>query len=124
MKLTSHNPDAIASGSPSFLHDLDGRPSWLPFYPCSAVITIPLSRGTAKQHPIQPIDKVVRPEILVIHGPWIRCVLPSLRHLGKFYVLTLQQVLRSESQSGRRRRANKWEDYKAEKAVIEFWLYI
>lgn len=74
-----HNLDAIPSSSPRHLfHGLNCR-----FSPCfhhhqsQAFLPIPLPRGPKIQHPIQPVDKVVRSEILVFHGRRIRWVLKT-----------------------------------------------
>jgi hypothetical protein len=107
LKLTGRNTDAIASCSPSFLHDLDGRPSGLPLHPRPALVTIPLSRGTANEHPIQPNDEVLRFEILVIHDCWLRCVCPGSRRCTRDLLLTFYQELHSQSQFGRQRSPNR-----------------
>ncbi|KAA8574299.1 hypothetical protein EYC84_005792 [Monilinia fructicola] len=69
--------DVIPSSSPRLLHHLNGRPPWLPLYPCSNGFTIPLPRGTTKQHSIQPTHQILCRQILGIHDCWIRC---TIRH--------------------------------------------
>ncbi|KAL2073195.1 hypothetical protein VTL71DRAFT_10519 [Oculimacula yallundae] len=66
--------DAFPSSSPRHLfHGLHGRLSPRLFNnPSSALVTIPLPRGSPIQYPIQPIDKVVCSQILDFHGRRIR----------------------------------------------------
>lgn len=106
LEADNYDTDVLPSSSPRFLHDLHGRPPWLPFYPCPDVITIPLPRGTPKQHPFQPSHEVVCHQILGIHGCRIWCASLDCEHCFGF-VLTLMQEPHSASRSGRQSRRNR-----------------
>ncbi|KAI9048711.1 hypothetical protein LZ554_007542 [Drepanopeziza brunnea f. sp. 'monogermtubi'] len=71
---TSSLQDAFPSSSPRyFVPGIYGRlPPGILYHPRPAVIPIPLPRGPKIEHPIQPVDEILRLQILDIHGCWIR----------------------------------------------------
>ncbi len=63
-KLDAHDIDAHTNDHPSYVGGLSGSSSRLPFHSHTTLQPVPLSRGASIQHSIQPIDEVVRIEIL------------------------------------------------------------
>ncbi|KAF2765709.1 IkappaB kinase complex, IKAP component [Teratosphaeria nubilosa] len=57
-----------------------GRPPRLPHHPPSNGLAIPLPRGSAKQHPVQPAHKILCFEILAVHGYWLWLALRYRSH--------------------------------------------